>query len=192
MSISPFFQNLRSAYQSEIDDLTFDSDGMDVLHQRLAEKRGEIGFLVQMMELSPEMVAVIFHQGFNFKRPTVMDHLLGHEADEFPQWSSVSDGIELTPWAHELAQVVLRAPGGEWFMTVAAGLHYMAGKVEAAPLMANGDDEFDDDDEDGDEDEFDIAEDGDESDQPGQSGTARARKEAGADWLVAQGFDRKD
>ena len=194
MSISPFFQNLRSAYQSEIDDLTFDSDGRDVLRQRLAEKRGEISFLVQMMELSPEMVAVIFHQGFNFKRPTVMDHLLGHEADEFPQWSSVSDGIELAPWAHELAQVVLRAPGGEWFMTVAAGLHYMAGKVEAAPLVHNGDDEFDndDDDEDGDEDEFDIAEDGDESDQSGQSGTARSRKEAGADWLVAQGFDRKD
>ena len=191
MSISPFFLNLRSAYQSEIDDLTFDSDGLDVLRQRLAEKRGEINFLTQMMELSPERVAVVFHQGFVFSRPTVMDHLLGHEADEFPRWSSVSDGIELAPWAHELAQVVLKAPGGEWFMTVAAGLHYMAGKAEAAPVMPRGDDEFDDDgaDEDGDEDEFDIAEDGDE---PGQSGTARARKEAGADWLVAQGFDRKD
>ena len=194
MSISPFFLNLRSSYQAEIDDLTFDSDGRDVLSQRLAEKRGEISFLLQMMELSPEMVAVIFHQGFNFKRPTVMDHLLGHEADEFPQWISVCDGIEMAPWAHELAQIVLKAPGGEWFMTVAAGLHYMAGKVEAAPVMPRGNDEFDDDgaDEDGDEDEFDIAEDGDESDQPGQSGTARARKEAGADWLVAQGFDRKD
>ena len=66
MSISPFFLNLRSAYRSEIDDLTFDSDGRDVLHQRLAEKRREISFLVQMMELSPEMVAVIFHQGFAF------------------------------------------------------------------------------------------------------------------------------
>ena len=191
MSISPFFLNLRSSYQSEIDDLTFDSDGRDVLRQRLAEKRSEIGFLVQMMEISPEMVAAIFHHGFNFKRPTVMDHLLGHEADEFPRWSSVSDGIEMAPWAHELAQIVLKAPGGEWFMTVAAGLHYMAGKAEAAPFVANADDEFDEDD-DGDEDEFDIAEDGAESDQSGQSGTARSRKEAGADWLVAQGFDRKD
>ena len=191
MSISPFFLNLRSSYQAEIDDLTFDSDGRDVLRQRLAEKRTEIGFLLQMMALSPEMVAVIFHQGFSFRRPTVMDHLLGQEADEFPQWSSVCDGIEMAPWAHELAQIVLQAPGGEWFMTVAAGLHYMAGKVEAAPFVANADDEFDDDD-DGGEDEFDIAEDGDESDQSGQSGTARSRKEAGADWLVAQGFDRKD
>ena len=194
MSISPFFQNLRSAYQSEIDDLTFDSDGRDVLRHRLAEKRGEISFLVQMMELSPEMVAVVFHQGFAFSRPTVMDHLLGHEADEFPRWASVSDGIKLTTWAHELAQVVLEAPGGEWFMTVAAGLHYMAGKIEA-PVTRQGDQDSDDEKdvgEDGDEDEFDLAEDGDGAGQPGQSGDARARREAGADWLVAQGFDRKD
>lgn len=191
MNISPFFLNLRSAYQSEIDDLTFDSDGRDVLRQRLSEKRQEISFLVQMMELSPEMVAVVFHQGFAFSRPTLMDQLLGHEPDEFPSWTSVSDGIELTAWAHELAQIVLRAPGGEWFMTVAAGLHYMAGKAEAAPGMPRGDEEFDgeDADEDGDEHECDIAEDGGESDHPESS---RVRREAGADWLVAQGFDRKD
>ncbi len=190
MSISPFFLNLRSAYRSEMDDLTFDSEGRDVLRQRLAEKRKEISFLVQMMELSPEMVAVIFHQGFNFKRPAVMDHLLSHEADEFPEWSHVSDGIEWAPWAQELAQVILKAPGGEWFLTVAAGLHYMAGKPDAAPAMQNGNDELDDEDadEDGDDhqDEFDADEDGDEP------GDARARKEAGADWLVGQGFDRKD
>ncbi|MCJ7800468.1 MAG: hypothetical protein MUP33_12065, partial [Polaromonas sp.] len=112
MSISPFFLNLRSAYRSEIDDLTFDSDGRDVLRQRLATKRREIGFLVQMMELSPEMVAVIFHQGFVFRQPAVMDHLLSYEADEFPAWSEVSDGIELAPWAQELAQTVLKAPAG--------------------------------------------------------------------------------
>jgi hypothetical protein len=66
MTISPFFRNLRTAYRAEMDDLTFDSDGRDVLRQRLGEKRKEIGFLVQMMELSPEMVAVIFHQGLRF------------------------------------------------------------------------------------------------------------------------------
>ena len=84
MSITPFFLDLRSAYQSEIDDLTFDSEGRDVLLQRLTDKRKEINFLVQMMELSPEMVAVIFHQGFAFRLPAVMDHLLSLEADEFP------------------------------------------------------------------------------------------------------------
>ena len=58
MLIAPFFLDLRSAYQSELDDLTFDSEGKDVLRQRLADKRKEMGFLVRMIELSPEMLAV--------------------------------------------------------------------------------------------------------------------------------------
>ncbi|MEO5659979.1 MAG: hypothetical protein ABIQ90_09300 [Polaromonas sp.] len=186
MNISPFFLNLRSAYRAEMDDLTFDSDGRDMLRQRLAEKRQEISFLLQMMELSPEMVAVIFHQGFVFRQPAVMDHLLSHEADEFPAWSEVSDGIELTPWARELAQTILQAPGGEWFLTVAAGLHYMAGKPDAAAAVQLGNDDDNDEDGDDDQDEFDADEDGE------APGDARARKEAGADWLVGQGFDRKD
>lgn len=184
MNISPFFRNLRSAYQSEIDDLTFDSEGRDVLRQRLADKRKQMGFLVQMMELSPEMVAVIFHQGFAFRQPAVMDHLLTHEADEFPQWSQLSSGIDLTPWASELAQVVLETDGGEWFLTVAAGLHYMAGKPDAPATQYGSEDSGDEDGDD--QDEFDADEGG------GEPGDARARKEAGADWLVGQGFDRKD
>ncbi len=186
MSISPFFLNLRSAYRSEMDDLTFDSDGRDVLAQRLNEKRGEIGFLVQMMQLSPEMVAVIFHQGFSFTQPALMDHLLTHEADEFPQWSQLSDGIDLAPWAHELAREVLKADGGEWFLTVAAGLHYMAGKPDALDSHSASEDVDEGDNDSDDEDEFDTDEDGD------NPGDARAREEAGADWLVDQGFDRKD
>lgn len=186
MSISPFFLNLRSAHRSEMDDLTFDSDGREVLHQRLAEKRQEIDFLVQMMTHSPEMVAVVFHQGFVFRQPAVMDHLLSHDADEFPSWRSVADGIELAPWARDLAQVVLDAPGGEWFLTVAAGLHYMAGKPDAASFGQHDGDDDNADEDAGDQDEFDADEDG------GEPGDARARKEAGADWLVDQGFDRKD
>lgn len=186
MSISPFFLNLRSAYRSEMDDLTFDSDGRDVLAQRLDEKRGEIGFLVQMMQLSPEMVAVIFHQGLSFPQPAAMDHLLTHEGDEFPQWSQLSSGIDMTPWAGELAREVLKADGGEWFLTVAAGLHYMAGKPDALASHSASEDADDNDSDSDDQDEFDADEDGD------NPGDARARKEAGADWLVDQGFDRKD
>ena len=192
MTISPFFLDLRSAYQSEIDDLTFDSEGRDVLRQRLADKRTELPFLVQMMALSPEMVAVIFHQGLTFKLPAVMDHLLSHEADELPDWSSVADGIEFTPWAQSLADVVLQEPGGEWFLTVVAGLQYMAGKPGLAQA-AQGDDEDDKDDEDGEEnddsdnpDEFDLDENGDDH------GNGKSRKEAGNDWMAGQGFDRKD
>ncbi len=189
MTISPFFLDLRSAYQSELDDLTFDSEGRDVLSQRLADKRKELSFLVKMMELSPEMVAVIFHKGLTFRLPAVMDHLLSHEADEFPEWSSLHDGISFAPWAQSLVDLVLQEPGGEWFLTVAAGLEYMAGKPGLAQA-AQGDDEGDEDDENGEDsdspDEFDLDENGDDH------GDGRTRKEAGDDWMVGQGFDRKD
>lgn len=170
-----------------MDDLTFDSEGRDVLRQRLAERREELNFLLQMIELSPEMVAVIFHKGFRFKLPAVMDHLLTHESDEFPDWDSLADAAQLTPWAQDLTQVILKEPMGEWFLTVAAGLEYMHSKPDAAPAAQNAnehdsDESADDDDGDDQFNEFDADEEKD----------ARAREEAGADWMVAQGFDRKD
>ena len=192
MTITPFFLELRSAYQSEIDDLTFDSEGRDVLGQRLADKRKEIDFLVHMMELSPEMVAVIFHRGFHFRLPGAMDHLLGLEAEDFPEWSGLADAVELTPWAQDLAEVVLKHPGGEWFLAVAAGLEFMAGQPTAASAAQGEGDESEDDDADADEDGdnrpqgFDADEYGDGADDE------KTRQEAGADWLVEQGFDRKD
>ena len=177
MTISPFFTDLRSAYQAELDDLTFDSEGKDVLSRRLADKRGEIDFLVKMMELSPEMVAVVFHQAFAFRLPAVMDDLLSFEADELPDWSGLAADISIAAWAQELADKVLSEPGGEWFLTVAAGLEYMAGKPVAHTPQQ-------DDDESDNEDEFD----GDAEERA----DAKARKEAADDWMVDQGFDRKE
>lgn len=181
MNITPFFRDLRSAYQSELDDLAFDSEGRDVLRQRLGEKRREIAFLVQMMELSPEMVAVIFHQGFRFAQPAVMEHLLTLESHEFPDWDTLADGVQLQPWAQELSDVVLRQPMGEWFLTVAAALEYMYTRPGSAPAAQ------DDDDKDGDEREGPSSEFPDD-----EAEDARIREEAGADWLAEQGFDRKD
>ena len=191
MNISPFFLDLHSAYQAEMDDLTFDSEGRDVLRQRLADKRKQIGFLVQMMEISPEMVAVIFHQGFAFSRPALMDHLLSHEADEFPEWSSVSASIELAPWTRELVEVILQSPRGEWFMTLAAGLHYLAGKPVTA-FAGQGGDAREEDSDDGDDDDTDGPDDFDNHESDEVRGDARDRDEAGASWLEGQGFDRKD
>src|SRR3546814_2336317 len=94
-----------------------------------------------MMELSPEMVAVIFHRGFHFRLPGAMDHLLGLEADDFPEWSGLADAVELTPWAQDLAEVVLKHPGGEWFLAVAAGLVFMVGQPGAAPVAQGEGDE---------------------------------------------------
>ena len=176
MNISPFFTDLRSAYQAELDDLSQDSEGKDVLKKRLADKRGEIDFLVKMMELSPEMVAVMFHQAFVFRLPAVMDDLLRFEADELPDWTGLANDIQIAPWAQVLADKVLSEPGGEWFLTVAATLEYMMGKPVAH--AAQDDDESEDDEEfDGDAEE---------------RADAKARKEAADDWMVEQGFDRKD
>jgi hypothetical protein len=189
MKLSPYFIQLRSAYEAELDDLTSDSEGRDVLSKRLAEKRKELKFLIQMIELSPEMVAVIFHRGFSFKLPAVMDHLLLAESDELPEWSSLADAVQLAPWAQALAQEILKAPMGAWFLTVAAALEYMYAKPGARPVTASADDEDTDGEGDGDEDG-----DGDadtlELDEDEKE--ARLREDAGADWMVEQGFDRKD
>jgi hypothetical protein len=182
MKISPFFLDLRSAYQAEMDDLTYDSEGGDVLHQRLAARRKELGFLLQMMQPSPEMVAVVFHKGFDFKLPAVMEHLLTHESDEFPQWDSLTDAIHLLPWTLDLTQAVLKEPMGEWFLTVAAGLDYMYHQRDTS-LPAHTHDE-DEDHELSDEER--AAYDSEEERE------ARARDEAGAQWMVEQGFDHKD
>ena len=191
MSISPFFLELRSSYQSEMDDLTFDSEGRDVLRQRLTQKRGELGFLLQMMELSPEMVAVIFHQGFQFKKPSVLEHLLAQEPEEFPEWESLADAVQLAPWSQELAQQILKEPMGAWFMTVAAGLEYMYSRPNAASTVVH--EEEDDQDEDADEGvaDDDVGRSVLDSDADAASG-AREREEAGADWMAEQGFDRKE
>ena len=143
-----------------------------------------------MMELSPEMVAVVLHQGFNFRLPAVMDHLLTHEADEFPEWSSLSDAVGLTPWAQDMADVVLQEPGGEWFLTVAAGLEYMAGKPVAGSQASSSDDDTDE--EDDRENEQDLDDDHGQSSDDVGDGDSRSREEAGGDWLADQGFDRKD
>ena len=182
MTISPYFHELRSAYQAEMDDLSFDSEGKDVLRQRLAEKRDQLEFMLQMIEISPEMVAVIFHQGFRFKLPAVMDHLIGQEFDELPDWDTLADAVQLTPWAQELAQIFLEQSCGDRFMAVAAALEYMHGKADPT-LAARAKDE-DDDAEDGDHDGETVTDQEDDED--------RAREEAGADWMVEQGFDRKD
>jgi hypothetical protein len=185
VTIATNFLEMRSAYQAEMDDLSFDSEGKDVLRQRLVEKRKELGFLLQMIEFSPEMVAVIFHQGFVFKQPAVMEHVLSLEADELPDWDTLADAVQLAPWAQALAEVILGEPAGPRFMTIAAALEYMHGKPDGAHKAAKGDDD-EDEREEGAEDDDDPVEPLDVDED------AKAREEAGADWMVEQGFDRKD
>ena len=191
MLISPFFLDLRSSYQSELDDLTSDSEGKDVLRQRLADKRKEMGFLVRMIELSPEMVAVVFHQAFNFKDPAVLDNLLGREPEDFPEWAELSHSLTMAPWSLPLVDAILKEPRGEWFLAVVAGLEYMAGKPALAGRSSDEDDhDTDSEDPTGDnlEDEFDAEE---HEGDGGAQGDAKSRKDAADDWISDQGFDRK-
>ena len=190
MHISPYFRNLRSAYFAELDDMKFDSEGKHVLNRRLAQRRREIDFLASMLEASPEMVAVVLHQGFRFKSPAVMDHLLSLESDKLPAWDSLAQAIELEPWAHELAVLLRKQPKGDWFLVVASALEYMCIRHERpqAAAGAAGEEEEEKDTDDGVEDR--DHETGEPEDE--ELREERERDEAGAEWLVEQGFDRKD
>lgn len=191
MSTSTFFLDLRSAYQSELDDLTSDSEGKDVLRKRLAEKRKELGFLLQMMEISPEMVAVVLHQAFRFKSPAVMDHLVAQDADDLPEWDSISDSIEIAAWGRDMVNTILQEPMGPWFMTIAAALEYMHHKpltAQERAQLAGPEEEEEDQDEVRNERHDDTHTEDHEEDEA----DARAREEAGNDWMVEQGFDRKE
>jgi len=182
MNLSPAFHDLRAAYQAEMDDLSFDSEGRDVLRQRLADKRESLDFMLQMTEAAPEMVAVIFHQGFRFSEPAVMEQLVSLEIDDLPDWGELSSAVQLTPWAQTLAETFLQQADGPRFMTIAAALAYLYDKPDARQQAAAN--EEDEDGDHGDEDQENVERDDDED--------ARARDEAGADWLAEQGFDRKD
>ncbi len=183
MRTSSFFGQLRSAYASEIDDMTFDSEGKNVLRQRLAARRKELTFLRQMMELSPEMVSVVFHQGFRFKNPALIEHVLSLESDEFPAWDILSDAITLEPWAQQLADELCKEPMGKWLLTVAAGLEYLFAKPERASAKDHSEDVDED---------AEKGENGEHEGEDEEEKDARAREEAGQDWMVEQGFDRKD
>ncbi|APW42951.1 hypothetical protein [Rhodoferax saidenbachensis] len=190
MTISPFFRHLRSAYAAEIDDLTFDSEGGNVLQKRLAQRRKEMEFLAHMIELSPEMVAVVFHQAFRFKSTAAMDDLLGHESEDLPEWDELQATLDIAPWAQELARSMLKQPLGEWFMSVAAALEYMFHKPEYSAAPQDAEDE---------DNEGADAESQNEgpgipmdSDAVVEAVSRKALEEAGAEWMAAQGFDRKE
>ena len=182
MSISPFFQELRIAYQAELDDLNSDSEGHYILDKRLAEKRKELDFLLQMLDLNPEMVAVVLHQAFEFTEPELMDHFITLDAEDLLSWDALSEGIRIAPWAQTMVNQILAEPVGAWFMSVAAALEYMHGTPMRRGVSSN--------DADADEDLQNVE----RGDQPEQDEEreAREREEAGNAWMVKQGFDSKE
>lgn len=187
MHISPFFHHLRSAYLAEIEDLSQDSEGAFVLQQRLTQRRGELDFLVHMLELSPEMVAVVFHKAFSFSKPWAIEQMLRCEPEDLPAWDSFADTIAIAPWAHAMVQTIRAQPAGDWFMSVAAGAEFMLG-MSGTTLS----DRSADHDEDGSESAEHANNQAYLSADDDVRTSAQAREEANADWMVEQGFDRKD
>ncbi len=188
MHLSPFFHHLRSAYVAEIDDLSQDTDGAFVLQQRLTQRRGELDFLVHMLELSPEMVAVVFHKAFVFRTPLAIEQILSCESEDLPDWESLADTITMAPWSHNMVQTIRAQPAGDWFMVVAAGAEYMLGMSELAATgqTAKHEDEPD-------REGVDLADDTAYLSADDDVRTdAQTREEASADWMVEQGFERKD
>lgn len=195
MKLSSYFRDLNSAYQAELDDLTSDSEGKDVLRRRLQDKRSEIGFLVQMIDISPEMVAVVFHQAFRFRGAAATFEPVFRLRDSFelPDWHSLASAVALEPWAEPLAETVLCQPGGEQFLTLAAALEYLQQHGQGASQSASGADSADsaEDDEDSGEDNHDDEHDEMSADDARDPQTARSREEAGDGWLSDVGFERK-
>jgi hypothetical protein len=125
MHLSEFFNHLSESYQAELDDLRTDSEGKDVLRKRLQEKRRELGFLSQMLETCPEMVAVVLHGAFAFTQPTGMAQLASLEADDLPDWEALQSFVKILPWASPIVRELLLKEKGSWFLTVAAVLEYV-------------------------------------------------------------------
>ncbi|NMM36749.1 MAG: hypothetical protein HHJ09_04435 [Glaciimonas sp.] len=191
MRLSSFFHDLKSAYDSELDDMSSDSAGNDVLESRLEAKRAQIDSLMPMIKNYPEMGAVAFHNGIHFISGKAMDELVKQEPDDFPLWSALLPSLELTAWASKLAKTVLAHPDGEQFLVVTAGLEYLHGKSDmdipnhAGSHGANDSDEADSNNGGAFDNDYD-----DENDDV--DGTDSDLAEAGSDWLTEQGFDRNN
>ena len=193
--MSPYFRDLRLAYQAELDDLLSDSEGKDVLRKRLTEKRNEIAFLVQMMDLAPEMVAVVFHQGFRFTAPAAMEQLVRLPVDDLPEWGALASAVQLEPWAERLAQTVLRESTGGRFLAIAAALEYLHAQARMASMSATAsslEEGHDADDEAGDDAEHDDEYNALSADDAMEPQDSRTREEVASNWLADAGFERKE
>ena len=114
--------------------------------------------------------------------------MLGCEPEDLPDWDSLADAITIAPWADAMVRTIRAQPAGDWFMAVAVGAEYMLGVSDPSVggHAAKHDDEPDE-------------AGADQADEPAHlsadddmGADAQSREEARADWMVEQGFDRKD
>ena len=178
MKKSRYFSDLIKSYLAEIDDLVTDSEGKSVLQKRLNEKRREIDAILPMIELSPEMVAVMFYGAFGFKSPEIMQQIVLSDPDQpdFLSWTELKSALTVSDWASPLIDASLKVQGGDAFLVSTAALEFLRNKepFSAPPPEPETDEENDDENESDDDEGMDDL------------------NEAGADWLTEQGFDPLD
>lgn len=199
MKFSRFFEDLITMYNAELEDLRSDSEGKDVLKGRLNEKREQLPFLLSMMGSNPEMLAVAFHGGFRFMNPLVMESLISKELNKQPSWTELSKTVKLEPWADKLVPIVLQDAGGDAFMVIAAALEYLNKSNKSRQSSPSNSLEDEDDSESETDGSHELKENGDldghygrHGRDDGDDGDDYDLAEAGSEWLVEQGFDRKD
>jgi len=164
------------SYNDEIDDLITDSAGASVLQKRLNEKRREMKAILPMIEFSPEMVAVVFYDAFEFLSPETMQQIVLSDPSEtgFITWDELKDELSFAGWAEPLIDASLKADGGDVFLVATAALEFLRTRSSSNVRMEEAADE---------EESGDDAEEGDGADD---------LSEAGADWLSEQGFESLD
>ncbi len=175
MNKSPYFSELSRSYNAEIDDLITDSAGKSVLQKRLNDKRREINAILPMIELSCEMVAVVFFDAFEFNSPEIMRQIVLSEPTEvdFVSWDTLKVELTLADWALPLVESALKVSGGDVFLVITAALEFLRTKSSSE----------------GHESERRAAEDFDQNDDDND---ADDLGEAGAGWLAEQGFESLD
>ena len=174
MKISPYFSQLKESYQSEIDDLRFDSEGKDVLNARLTVKRQLFKELLPMMEIAPEMVAATFHGSITVNDREQMETFVLEGPGALASWEVVSGSLTVRADQAHLIGLALTRDGGDEFLVTMACLQFLFDMPEESSAS-----EMDDD----------LGMSDEDSDEPGdqEAGTDKAE-----DWLNEHGFDRRN
>jgi hypothetical protein len=189
MSLSPYFDDLQSAYDAELDDLASDSEGKDVLQRRLKDKRSQFPAIVGLIDTDMLLLAPAFHGAFQFPahRTERLEDLLSRAPGDFPAWSEIAGFVEVAGWARPMVELAMNEPLGEDFMATVVGLEYVRLRHKrrggAAGAEGAGEDEERDEGMDEDRDFDDGADEGED--------LGRDDEALGEDFLEDQGFDRK-
>lgn len=164
---SLYFEDLLGRYSDELDDLRWDSAGVDILNKRLKEKRSAFRELAPMMLHAPEMVACALHGAFRFSDAAELDAASQSEPGEpeFPGWDVLQESLEIAAWARPLVDICLDEDGGEEFLATTAVLEWLLSRN--APVRRDAPQAVEDDEDD----------------------DAQDLGEAGEEWLSTQGFD---